>query len=232
MNQRLAGSGMAPIGFAHRGARATAKENTIDAFQLAISLGATGLESDVWITRDGVAVLDHDGDIRRGLFKTAIAEIYHGDLPEHIPTLTELYETCGTDYELSLDVKTEEVFEETVRVSRAAGAETRLWLCHHDWNVVARWRDQTSARLVDSTRLSRMREGPERRAADIADAGIDAVNLHHKDWSGGLVALFHRFDRFCFGWDAQHGRVVAELVTMGIDGVYSDHVDRMMAAIN
>jgi glycerophosphoryl diester phosphodiesterase len=85
--------------------------------------------------------------------------------------------------------------------------------------------------LVDSTRLRRMREGPERRAADLQRAGIDAVNLHHSDWTGGLTTLFHRFERVTFGWDAQFERVLDALLDMGIDGVYSDHVDRMVEAI-
>ncbi|HKY78076.1 MAG TPA: glycerophosphodiester phosphodiesterase family protein, partial [Acidimicrobiia bacterium] len=38
-----------PIGFAHRGARAQAPENTLEAFALALRLGATGLESDAWV---------------------------------------------------------------------------------------------------------------------------------------------------------------------------------------
>ncbi|MQA17795.1 MAG: hypothetical protein GEV09_28165, partial [Pseudonocardiaceae bacterium] len=46
-----------PIAFAHRGARAHAPENTLEAFALALRLGATGLESDVWLTADGEAVL-------------------------------------------------------------------------------------------------------------------------------------------------------------------------------
>ena len=58
-----------PISFAHRGARAHAPENTIEAFQLGLKLGASGLESDVWLTADGVAVLDHDGLLRSGLRK-------------------------------------------------------------------------------------------------------------------------------------------------------------------
>src|SRR6185436_7833703 len=49
-----------PIGFAHRGARAHAPENTLDAFALALRLGATGLETDLWLTADGIPVLDHD----------------------------------------------------------------------------------------------------------------------------------------------------------------------------
>jgi len=223
-----------PIGFAHRGAKAHATENTIEAFQLALSLGATGLESDVWVTRDGIAVLDHDGDIggKFGLFKTPIAEVDCADLPEHIPTLQSLYDTCGVDFELSLDVKTEAAFEETIGVSRQSGAETKLWLCHHDWRVIGAWRDRTSAKLVDSTRLRHMSDGPERRGADLAAAGIDAVNMHHTDWSGGLAVLFHRFELLCLGWDAQYQRVLSNLVAMNLDGVYSDHVDRMMAAVS
>ena len=70
-----------PIGFAHRGARAHAPENTIEAFSLAIRLGATGLESDVWLTADGVPVLDHDGVVRRGVRRRPIGEVERKDLP-------------------------------------------------------------------------------------------------------------------------------------------------------
>ena len=65
MAPRLAPLLPRPIGFAHRGARAHAPENTLEAFDLALRLGATGLESDVWVTSDGHAVLDHDGEIGR-----------------------------------------------------------------------------------------------------------------------------------------------------------------------
>ena len=87
------------------------------------------------------------------------------------------------------------------------------------------------AHLVDSTRLRRIKEGPERRAANLNEAGIDAVNLHHSDWSAGLTTLFHRFERYAFAWDAQHERILAALLRMGVDAIYSDHTDRMMAAL-
>jgi glycerophosphoryl diester phosphodiesterase len=70
-----------PIGFAHRGARADAPENTLEAFTLARRLGAPGLESDVWITADGEAVLDHDGVVRVGVRRRQIAELRRRDLP-------------------------------------------------------------------------------------------------------------------------------------------------------
>ncbi|HEX2849452.1 MAG TPA: glycerophosphodiester phosphodiesterase [Acidimicrobiales bacterium] len=223
-----------PIGFAHRGARAHAPENTLESFSLALKLGATGLESDVWLTADGIPVLDHDGVVRSGVRKRAIGDVERAALPGHIPTLAELYDACGSDYELSLDVKDAAAAAAVVDVARQAGGDAvgRLWLCHPDWQQVARWRSLSDdVKLVDSTRIRRIKEGPERRAASIADAGIDAVNLHHTDWTGGLTALFHRFERYCFGWDAQFDRVLAGLLGMGIDAVYSDHVDRMMDTI-
>jgi glycerophosphoryl diester phosphodiesterase len=222
------------IGFAHRGARAHARENTLDAFRLALRLGATGLESDAWLTQDGEVVLDHDGVIGPRMRRKPIGGLSRKQLPAHIPTLGELYEACGTDYELSLDLKDPQSAEAVVKVARNAGgeAEGRLWLCHHDVELVASWRTLSDGvRLVDSTRLKRIAEGPERRAARLNTLGIDAVNLHHSDWNGGLIALFHRFERHALAWDAQLPRILGEVLDAGIDGVFSDHVDRMMAAI-
>jgi len=223
-----------PIGFAHRGARAHAPENTLEAFDLALRLGATGLESDVWVTSDGVAVLDHDGEVGRWPRKKSIAEATHDELPEHIPTLEEFYAHVGTEHEVSLDVKDPASFSAVVSAARNAGgtAEDHLWLCHPSYEQLRDWREHTSARLVDSTRLAKMKEGPERRANELRNLGIEAVNLRLTDWNGGLVAVFHRFDRIAFGWDAQHEREIASLLDAGIDGVFSDHVDRLSATIN
>lgn len=234
MANRLPSRREPPIGFAHRGARAHAPENTLDAFRLALRLGATGLESDVWITADGQAVLDHDGVVGPRLRRRPISTVDRADLPPHIPTLRELYETCGTDFELSLDVKDAAAIDEVVAVARDVGpsAEGRLWLCHPDWQTVATWRPLSSlVKLVDSTHLRAMKDGVERRAAELADAGIDAVNLHHSDWTGGHVAVFHRFERYALAWDCQFERILREMLDAGVDGVFSDHVDRMMAEL-
>ncbi|MEA2901899.1 MAG: glycerophosphoryl diester phosphodiesterase [Actinomycetota bacterium] len=229
-----------PIAFAHRGGRAHAPENTMEAFKLGLRLGATGLESDAWLTADGVPVLDHDGLVRARrlgrLRSVPIAAVPRAGLPDHVPTLAELYAECGSDFELSLDAKDHAAAEAVVAAARAAGngAHERLWICHPDWELLARWRkdpDFDGVRLVNSTRLKEMRQGAERRAAQLAEAGIDAVNLHYSDWSGGKTVLFHRFGRYAFGWDAQHERIIRDLVRMGIDGIFSDHVDRLVDAM-
>jgi len=231
MAPRVPRKRLSPIGFAHRGARAHAPENTLEAFSLALRLGATGLESDVWITSDGQVILDHDGEVG-GLFrKRPISEVARRDLPAHIPTLGELYEACGTDFELSLDVKDPAAAMGVIEMARRFDAESGLWLCHPEWRVLAEWRPLTTARLVDSTRLKRITEGPERRAATLAEAGIDAINMHHTDWSGGLATLFHRFELEVLAWDVQHPRALDDILAKGVDGVFSDHVDRLMEAI-
>ncbi|HSS10090.1 MAG TPA: glycerophosphodiester phosphodiesterase [Acidimicrobiales bacterium] len=224
-----------PIGFAHRGARAHAPENTLEAFQVARKLGATGLESDVWLTADRVPVLDHDGLAqRRWLRRRRIGGVTRTALPSHVPSLEDLYDRCGTDFQLSLDVKDADAASAVLAVASAAGHEAvaKLWLCHPDWQQLREWRSLSAdVKLVNSTRLRRIKEGPERRAATLAEAGIDAINMHAGDWTGGLTTLFHRFERLAFAWDAQFERVLVALLRMGCDAVYSDHVDRMVDAL-
>jgi glycerophosphoryl diester phosphodiesterase len=230
VQQRLPSLLDEPIAFGHRGARAHAPENTLASFELALKLGATGLESDVWVTADGIPVLDHDGVVRRSIGRNRpIAEMARKALPSHIPSLVELIERCGSNYHLSLDLKDAAAGQTVIDVvSDAAPAMVqRLWLCAPQWEAMLPLRGQ-GAKLVESTRLARIKEGPERRAATLREQGIDAINLHHTDWNGGMVALFHRFERATFGWDMQELHILQAGLRMGLDGVYSDWVDRMI----
>jgi glycerophosphoryl diester phosphodiesterase len=51
--------------WAHRGASTLAPENTLPAFELAVREQADGIELDVQLTADGIAVVTHDSDCRR-----------------------------------------------------------------------------------------------------------------------------------------------------------------------
>lgn len=55
----------------HRGARGLAPENTLPAFETALALGVTTLETDVSMTRDGVLVLSHDSRLNPALTRGA-----------------------------------------------------------------------------------------------------------------------------------------------------------------
>ena len=51
--------------FAHRGACGTAPENTLAAIRRASELGVSAVEFDVTVSRDGIAVLQHDYEVDR-----------------------------------------------------------------------------------------------------------------------------------------------------------------------
>lgn len=234
MPTRLPSLVTTPTGFAHRGARAHAPENTIEAFELALRLGAPGLETDVWVTADGTAVLDHDGVVGRRPRRRPIREVARSELPDHIPSASDVAPLLTPEVQLSVDVKDPAA---AAPLLAALGEDDptrlgRVWLCHDDHDLLLSWRELApQVRLVDSTRARSLDSGPERHAARLRELGIDAVNLHHSDWSGGLVALYHRFGVQAWGWDAQHPRVLDGLLDMGIDGLFSDHVDRMVDAL-
>jgi glycerophosphoryl diester phosphodiesterase len=223
-----------PVAFAHRGASGYAPENTIEAFALALELGATGLESDVWLAGDGVPVLVHDRTIRSlgrrvDVTRTSAAELATWG----VPTLADLYRACGTDFELSLDLEHAEVSLPALRVAEAVGAEVRLWACHEDLGLLTELRTTSpTVRLVCSTRPRRIRGGVEARIDRLAELRIDALNMHWRDWTPHWVQRCHAAGVAAFGWDAQEPASMSRLVAAGIDGIYSDFPDRLVAAMS
>ena len=218
-----------PILFAHRGGRAHAPENTLAAFRLAVRLGATGLESDVWCTLDGTPVLHHDGRVGRRPRRRLISSLDAAELPDDLPTLADLLTEIDTDLPVSLDVKDPVAAAPTIRLTAEFGGTARPWLCHPDHALLASWRDLDSrVRLVHSSSVNRIVTSLERHAVDLAASGVDGINLPESDWSTGLVALFRRFGLACFGWDAQHRRQIDRLVSLELDAIYGDHVDRLV----
>ena len=217
------------IAFAHRGARAYVRENTLEAFQLGLRLGATGLESDVWITKDGIPVLDHDGVVQGRILKKPISNYLREDLPEHIPTLRDLLLMTPPEVAISLDVKDDDSFEAVISEIRSVhGAHSPyIYLCHPDIDVLENQRRKSQGiSLVSSTRLSKLKKGPEMHAAHMRDLGVEVMNMHHTDWNGGLVALFQRFELQCFAWDCQFARNIRDMAKIGINGIFSDWPDR------
>ena len=53
------------INYAHRGASEYAPENTLQSFYLGLQMQANGIETDVQLTKDNVAVLFHDETLLR-----------------------------------------------------------------------------------------------------------------------------------------------------------------------
>ena len=123
--------------FAHRGFAASPGlvENTIPAFQAALELGATHIESDIQVTKDGIAVLFHDDDLTRvaGL-PQKISEIESEQLLAidlgggvRIPTLREALTTLP-EARFNLDLKVFRAIDPSVAIIRELEAEHRVLL--------------------------------------------------------------------------------------------------------
>jgi len=224
---------VALITFAHRGARSHLPENTLPAFRYALEHGARGLETDARRSADGEVVLAHDEWLwarvagivpwRRRVPATSAQRL-------GTPRLVDLYDELGSDYELSIDLKAPDIGPQIISLARERGDPDRLWLCAGSVRGLRELReDAVEVKLVHSQPRSRLPHTIERHAADLAAARIDAMNLHHSEWSRGLVELFHRFDVQAFAWDVQEVRHLRAMLSIGIDAVYCDNVDRMVA---
>jgi glycerophosphoryl diester phosphodiesterase len=227
---------MAVITFAHRGGRADRPDNTLPAFRHALELGARGLETDARLSADGEVVLAHDEKVRRGIRRVTVAEADAAALAEiDVPRLADLYAECGVDYELSVDLKDREVVHPLIEVARAAGngAPGRLWICSASLKLLEKLRaDAPDVKLVYSPGRNKIAPAAmERHAADLAAQGVDCLNWHHSEWTKGLVALFHRFGLKTFAWDTQETRYILNALRQGMDAIYCDRVDRMVATV-
>jgi glycerophosphoryl diester phosphodiesterase len=192
-------------------------------FSRALQQGARGLETDAWLTADGVVVLDHEGVHRAARRRhRPIAEVLRADLPAHIPSLDDLYEQCGSDFDLAIDVRRPSVGDAVIEVARRHGALSRLWLVAESASDLARWRPRSDeVHLAVTLRLADRCRGS---LAAAAVAGAEAVNLRWPWWSRRLVRRLHADGRLCFAYDTQRPWSVRRCRRLGIDGVFSDHV--------
>jgi glycerophosphoryl diester phosphodiesterase len=222
-----------PITFAHRGARLEEPENTIPAFRRALAAGVTGLETDVWRSADGEVVCAHDSSVRRGRRRMKITTSTAAELAElGVPRMVDVYEELGTAFECSVDVKGPGAAAALVEVARRYGALEHLWVCSARLEVLRPLRADPAVKLVHSDRRKAIPVPLERHAHELATLGIDAMNMHHSEWSAGLVSLFHRFDVRAFAWDTQEVRQLRAMLRIGIDAVYCDRPERMVETVN
>ncbi len=248
-----------PILFAHRGGfifsggseessgSQKLRENSLAAFERTLKLkdrdenpiAAWGIESDAWLTLDKRAVLSHNKKISRKhfwgrLFKLNISRSSYSQLPSEILSLEQLYEALGTDFEFSLDIKDSNAIQSVISAAQKTnGAFEKLWICSPDFELLCSWRQRwPGLHLIHSTKLSRLKKGAESHLRDLSEAKIDGFNLHHSEYSPGLVSLIHRFGTFAFGWGTLQMREIVEALDMGLDAVYGDSPALLLAGRN
>jgi glycerophosphoryl diester phosphodiesterase len=161
----------ARVVIAHRGNRAHAAENTLEAFQQAVDLGADAIEFDVRITRDGVPVVIHDPDVDRttdgrGLVASlTFAEVRRLDASRgsrgsiaprlSVPSLEEVLDRFRA-IPLIIEVKEAGASDVTERLIRSLGAQERVLVGSAETSVVERFYRsglRTCASMRDASKL-------------------------------------------------------------------------------
>jgi glycerophosphoryl diester phosphodiesterase len=219
-----------PIGFAHRGGADQRRlQNTLAAFRRSVNIGANGIESDVALTADGVAVVVHPGLLAR--LRHPVSRLRRDQLPSQVPTVEEMYAACGPGIDIALDMAAPAAVAQVVAVARAHGDPSRLWLTYWRVETLAAWRRAyPDVRLVFPTLLLRSARARD-RVLVLRSAGVDALNLYHRNCSASRAAAVHDGGLLLFGWGARSAGAAERVLRNGADGVFCDDTAGLVAAI-
>ncbi len=236
-----------PWVIAHRGASGHAPENTLAAFQRAVELGATFIETDLQVTRDGCFVAMHDDAVDRTTNGSGeVAEFTLDELRsidaglwfdrefmgERIPTLAEILEFSS---------KNDVVFYLELKYAAVTGMDHSLVAALHE--------AQSSARTIvisfDPATLAPLRRidqsimvgllVEDRCEDDCIQAALDvgARQLCPKFScvTPELVDQAHRADLQVVTWTVNSAEEMRTMISAGVDGIMTDFPDRLRAVI-
>ena len=208
------------IVFAHRGAPAPGMPaNSLAAFMAALRAGATAIEADIQLTADRVPVLLHHA-LKPG---TPISRTLRAGLGDSCPALTDLWECCGVDFDLALDMVDPRAAPVVVALARRYGALEHLWLTYWRLPLLQRWRALwPEVRLIYST----LALAPLlwRTATRAASAGLDAINVHRWLLGAHTAAIVHAARLRLFVWGLRTDAHVQRALALGADGIFVDRV--------
>lgn len=202
-------------------------DHSLAGFRLARRLGADGWEVSGHRSADEVVVLDRSPTVgwRRRARSTVAAA--HSDAPP----LADLLAIDAEEAPLvSIAVSDRATLDAVVLAAAGAAATGRIWIRCGDLDLLTTAASELGPNrpaLIHEAPLSAMPKGPERHASQLRAAGIDGQAMDFGQWTGGLTALFHRFDRLCVGRGATHVRMIREFVEMGVDSASSLKPERL-----
>jgi len=155
--------------YGHRGASAYARQNTVEAYALAIAQGADGVELDVRRSRDGALIIHHDD--RPSPDATPFVRL---DLREirsttpWVPTLDEAWEAVGPEGRLNIEIKNtpgQADYDPTHRVGEAVGR----WIASRDTG------DRILVSSLNAHTLAAVRRNAPAPTALVVTAWIDPL---------------------------------------------------------
>lgn len=225
-----------PIAFAHRGGHDVAPENTMAAFEHAVSLGYRYLETDAHRTTDGVLVSFHDPDLNRtcGIdarigemtaAEVASARVRDDDGGEHpIPLMSDLFEAFPTAH-FNIDAKSDESIDPLAALVTAFDALDRVCLASFKLARLRRLRSllgdglltNMSPAEVGSLRTVGRLRGRAQRAAQVPVAAGRLTVVNRR-----FVTTAHRSEIPIHVWTVNERSEMERLLDLGVDGIMTD----------
>lgn len=217
-----------PLVVAHRGASARARENTLEAFRLAVALGADGVELDVHATRDHRLLVHHDPDLPgrgpiAGLDAAAARSVRlpNGEAP---PLLDEALAVLA-GLEVFVEVKAMPPAAERALFAAIAQAPARCAIHSFDHALVAR----LAGRGVRLGLL--VEQAPADPAGLLAGAGAGDLWPRHDVVTGALVRATHAAGGRVIAWTADRADDIRRLAALRVDGICTDVPDLARAVL-
>jgi len=203
-------------------------ENSLAAFRRALSLGADGLEFDVFLSRDGVPMVIHDRHLIRHItnpdrlpwrdakiFDMTAADLHKLDIGggERIPTLSEVFHLVSRKDRrliLNLDVKDEDAVTPIRAVMEdipfAHGHD--VLVSSYEWDILRRFRKaDPRIRLIPALRTM-MLFGPD----NVEMPGFVPTTDHYTADAKKLIFDLHR-EIGIFALDCNFTDVTPDIVT-------------------
>jgi len=229
---------------AHRGASASEPENTLRAFERAIEMGATMLELDVHLSRDGELVVIHDAQLSRTtngsghVSDLSLAEIQRLDagLGEHVPTLGQVIDLVRGRAQLYIELKGQQTPAAVVNTLRRTD-----FIDQAIAGSFYPWLPQRCKFLEPAIRTSVLVAARDRQA-DFVDwaLAVEADYIHpcwekasptpHELLTPELIAGIRRHGLGIVVWHEERPEELRELVKLDVDGICTNTPD-VLAAI-
>lgn len=223
--------------FGHRGARGHEPENTVRSVRRALELGADGIEVDVYFV-DGQLVVIHDDTLERttnGRGRVAgksfaQLRLLDAGAGERIPTLAEIFAAVNRRAIINVELKGPHTAAPVVALI-AEHVNWRGW--SFDDFLVSSF---DHARLREAKRLSAdirigalVMKAPRGLAKFAETLGAWSLNIDKRHVTPRLVADAHGRGLKVFVFTVNRLAEIARMKKLGVDGVFSDFPDRVVA---